>query len=82
LSAETLAGITEFFKSVDADGSGSVNKSELKEFLTKAGAPAEEIDATAEQVLISLLTCLMRCESMTHYLHRSLLRSEAMTASL
>ncbi len=52
MSAETLAGITDFFKSVDADGSGTVNKSELKEFLVKAGAPAEEIDATAEQVLL------------------------------
>ena len=56
--AETLAGIEEFFKSVDADGSGTVNKSELKAFLTAAGCPAGDIDATAEQVC-NPLSCVV-----------------------
>ena len=56
--AETLAGIEEFFKSVDADGSGTVNKSELKAFLAAAGCPAGDIDATAEQVC-NPLSCVV-----------------------
>ncbi len=38
-----------------------MNKAELKEFLTKAGAPAEEIDATAEQVsmFVSVVCCAL-----------------------
>jgi hypothetical protein len=43
--------VADFFKSLDTDGSGTVSKLELKnEFLVKAGVPADEIDATAEQV--------------------------------
>jgi hypothetical protein len=42
--------VVEFFKSVDADGSGTVNNSELKEFLVKAGVAGDEIDTTADQV--------------------------------
>jgi hypothetical protein len=57
---------------VDADGSGTIDKSELKKFLTHAGTPADQVDALAEQASFAFF--LRSQEILAHNLLLSLNR--------